>query len=93
MQTLKEEKEELKEYQKWDKQRRSLEYIIHERELKENKRKLDELEASRARSGQEQANLTAEVKTAQEKVKLATKRHKEAKKEAQTSKEERDTLR
>lgn len=93
MKTLEEEKEELKEYQCWDKQRRCLEYTIHERELKENKRKLEELEKSRANSGAEQARLCAEAKTAQEMVRAATKRLKEAKKEVQTAKEERDTLR
>ena len=40
---LEEEKEELKEYQKWDKMRRSLEYTIHDRELKENRKKLDDV--------------------------------------------------
>lgn len=38
--TLEEEKEELKQYQHFDKIRRALEYIIHEVELKENKKKL-----------------------------------------------------
>jgi structural maintenance of chromosome 3 (chondroitin sulfate proteoglycan 6) len=38
--TLEEEKEELKQYQHYDKIRRALEYIIHEVELNENKRKL-----------------------------------------------------
>lgn len=38
--TLEEEKEELKEYQNYDKVRRTLEYVIHEVELGENKRKL-----------------------------------------------------
>ncbi|XP_017887134.1 structural maintenance of chromosomes protein 3 [Ceratina calcarata] len=92
LKTLEEEKEELKEYQQWDKQRRCLEYTIHERELKENKKKLEDLEKSRANSGAEQARLCAEAKTAQEMVRVATKRLKEAKKEVQTSKEERDTL-
>lgn len=43
LQTLEEEKEELKEYQKWDKLRRSLEYCIHDRDLKDTKRKLEEV--------------------------------------------------
>lgn len=43
LKTLEEEKEELKEYQKWDKLRRSLEYCIHDRDLKDTKRKLDEV--------------------------------------------------
>ena len=41
--TLDEEKEELKQYQKWDKMRRSLEYTIHDHELKDSKRKLEEV--------------------------------------------------
>lgn len=43
LKTLEEEKEELKEYQKWDKMRRSLEYCIHDRELKETRKKLEEV--------------------------------------------------
>ena len=46
LQTLEEEKEELKEYQKWDKLRRSLEYCIHDRDLKDTKRKLEEVRFS-----------------------------------------------
>lgn len=46
LQTLEEEKEELKEYQKWDKLRRSLEYCIHDRDLKDTKRKLEEVNTS-----------------------------------------------
>lgn len=34
LKTLEEEKEELKEYQKWDKMHRSLEFTIHDKELK-----------------------------------------------------------
>lgn len=43
LQTLEEEKEELKEYQICDKKRRTLEFCIHDRELKETKRKLEEV--------------------------------------------------
>lgn len=43
LKTLEEEKEELKEYQKWDRARRVLEFIIHDTEHRENKRKLDEV--------------------------------------------------
>lgn len=93
LKTLEEEKEELKEYQRWDKQRRCLEYTIHERELKENKKKLEDLEESRANSGAMQAKLGADAKAAQEAVRSASKRLKEAKKEVSSAKEERDTLR
>lgn len=40
---MEEEKEELKEYQKWDRARRVLEFIIHDTEHRENKRKLEEV--------------------------------------------------
>lgn len=43
LKTLEEEKEELKEYQKWDRSRRMLEYIIYDTEHRENKRKLEEV--------------------------------------------------
>lgn len=43
--TLETEKEELKEYQKWDKMRRSLEFTIHDQELKEIKAKLEQVSA------------------------------------------------
>ena len=39
--TLKEEKEELAQYQTWDKKRRALEYTIYNQELTETKHKLD----------------------------------------------------
>lgn len=90
---MEEEKEELKEYQRWDKQRRCLEYTIHDRELRDNKKKLDELENSRENSGAEQKRLNMESKNAQEQVRNATKRLKDVKKDVQAAKEERDTLR
>ena len=39
--TLEEEKEELKAYQEWDKTRRSLEYTIHDKELRDTREKLE----------------------------------------------------
>lgn len=41
--TLEEEKEELAQYQKWDKMRRALEYTIYNQELNETRAKLDEV--------------------------------------------------
>ncbi|XP_026675502.1 structural maintenance of chromosomes protein 3-like isoform X2 [Ceratina calcarata] len=92
LKTLEEEKDELKIYQQWDKQRRCLEYTIHERKLKENKKKLEELERVSVNSRFEQGRLFAEAKAAQEMVRVATKRLKEAKKEVQSANEERDAL-
>nr|CAD7586739.1 unnamed protein product [Timema genevievae] len=92
LKTLEEEKEELKEYQKWDKMRRSLEYTIHDRELKETRKKLDDMEAARKNSGEEQKKYSAELKVAQEAIRSAARRLKETKKNVQAHKEERDTL-
>ncbi|CAH0394872.1 unnamed protein product [Bemisia tabaci] len=90
--TLKDEKEELKEYQKWDRMRRSLEYCIHDRELKDTKRKLDELMEKVNNFDEEQKRLQAEVKAASEGAKNAARKLKEAKKDVQQAKEDRDSL-
>lgn len=92
LQTLEEEKEELKEYQKWDKSRRTLEYIIHETELKENKKALDELESQRKSSGDKQKEFSKDVQEAQDKVKSIQKSLKEARKEVAASKDEKSVL-
>ncbi|XP_056647941.1 structural maintenance of chromosomes protein 3 [Diorhabda sublineata] len=90
--TLEEEKEELKQYQHYDKIRRALEYIIHEVELNENKKKLVELEKQRNESGTEQEKLAANLKKAQDNIKTLSKKTKETKKELASLKEERDIL-
>jgi structural maintenance of chromosome 3 (chondroitin sulfate proteoglycan 6) len=92
LKTLEEEKEELKEYQKWDRARRTLEYVIHETELKETKKQLDELEAQRKSSGDKQKQLNMEIQKAQEKSKTIQRSLKDAKKEVSTSKDERSVL-
>lgn len=92
LQTLEEEKEELKEYQKWDKSRRTLEYIIHETELKENKKAMDELESQRKSSGDKQKEFSKDVQEAQDKVKSIQKTLKEARKEVSVSKDEKSVL-
>ncbi|XP_022912891.1 structural maintenance of chromosomes protein 3 [Onthophagus taurus] len=90
--TLEEEKEELKQYQHHDKIRRALEYIIHEVELNENKKKKDDLEKQREESGSEQKKLTGNYKKAQEQIKVLTRKTKDTKKELVSIKEERDML-
>ncbi|GAB0091255.1 Structural maintenance of chromosomes protein [Sergentomyia squamirostris] len=92
LKTLEEEKEELKEYQKWDKARRTLEYIIHETELKDQKKQLEELENQRRTSGDKQKQLHQEVQKAQEKIKAIQKNLKDAKKEVSGAKEDRSVL-
>lgn len=92
LKTLEEEKEELKEYQRWDKARRTLEYIIHETELKETKKALDDLENQRKSSGDKQKHFKSEVQKAQEKIKGTQRQLKDAKKEVSTSKDERSVF-
>lgn len=90
--TLEEEKEELKEYQKWDKARRSLEYIIHETELKDTKKALDELENLRKTSGDKQKEFNKEIQEAQDKLKAIHKSLKEARKDVTILKDEKSVL-
>lgn len=92
LKTLEEEKEELKQYQLHDKNRRALEYIIHEVELNDNKRKLADLEKQRNESGSEQKTLANNLKKAQDQIKGLTKKTKETRKEVSSYKEERDVL-
>lgn len=92
LKTLEEEKEELKEYQKWDKSRRTLEYIIHETELKDNRKLLDELDNQRKSSGDKQKQFNIEVQKAQEKIKGFQKNLKDAKKEVAAAKDDKSLL-
>uniref|UniRef100_A0A6A7FP57 Structural maintenance of chromosomes protein 3 n=1 Tax=Hirondellea gigas TaxID=1518452 RepID=A0A6A7FP57_9CRUS len=89
--TLEEEKEELKEYQKYDKMRRSLEYTIHDRELKETRKKLDDMENQRKNSGAEQEKQRHTLHRAQDAIKTAAKDMKDIKQKATIVREERDT--
>ncbi|XP_027039126.1 structural maintenance of chromosomes protein 3-like [Pocillopora damicornis] len=68
LETLDEEKEELKAYQKWDKERRCLEYTIHDKELRETREKLDALESSRQQETDKASSLQKEIKDASNKV-------------------------
>lgn len=86
------EKDELKEYQNWDKMRRTLEFLIHEAELKENRKALDELEGQWKSSGDKKMEFLAEVQNAQEKIKSIEKRLKDAGKSAATAKNEKIIL-
>ncbi|KAK7110449.1 structural maintenance of chromosomes protein 3-like [Littorina saxatilis] len=90
--TLESEKEELKEYQKWDKMRRSLEYTIHDHELKDTRRKLDELQEKRDNSGEQSKQMRDQQQIANDKVKALNKELKELKQRIQALLEERDSL-
>lgn len=90
--TLEEEKEELKEYQKWDKARRTLEYIIHETELKDTKKQLDELENMRKSSGDKQKEFNKEIQEAQDKLKALHRSFKEARRNVELFRDEKSVL-
>lgn len=90
--TLEEEKEELKEYQKWDKARRTLEYIIHETELKDTRKHLEDLENQRKTSGDKQKEFNKEIQDAQDKLKSIHKSLKEARKDVTIYKDEKSVL-
>lgn len=90
--TLEEEKEELKEYQIWDKKRRTLEYCIHDRELKETQRKLEELESRITNVDEEHKRFTAIVKEAAHEAKKSAKNLRDAKRLVHSVKEDKDTL-
>merc|ERR1712042_304874 len=92
LKTLEEEKEELKEYQKYDKMRRALEYTIHDRELKETRKKLEDMENQRKNSGGEQEKLRQALQKVQETIKTVSKDMKEIKTKCSQAKEERDTF-
>ena len=62
---MEEEKEELKEYQKYDKMRRALEYTIHDRELQDTRKKLTDMENKRKNSGADAEKNRAELQEAQ----------------------------
>ncbi|KAG1659850.1 Structural maintenance of chromosomes protein 3 [Nymphon striatum] len=92
LQTLEEEKEELKAYQKWDKMRRALEYTIHDHELKETRKKLDDLTNRRETSGSLTDTLRENLQKASEEVKKSQKEIREVKGKYQTFREEKDAL-
>lgn len=57
LRTLENETKELKEYQHWDRERRALEYTIYDRELKETRKKLDDLQSRREQSSESAAEI------------------------------------
>jgi structural maintenance of chromosome 3 (chondroitin sulfate proteoglycan 6) len=90
--TLEEEKEELKEYQKWDKKRRALEYTIHDRELNETKKKLEELEVKRKRSGEGSEAFRTRLREAEKNAKQASRELKEIRQQVSQAKDEKQGI-
>ncbi|VDI42492.1 structural maintenance of chromosome 3 (chondroitin sulfate proteoglycan 6), partial [Mytilus galloprovincialis] len=90
--TLEEEKEELKEYQKWDKMRRSLEYTIHDHELRDTRKKLDELQDKRENSGTNTQKIRDLQQSSTDKVKAINKDLRDLKSRMQSIHDEKEQL-
>uniref|UniRef100_H2MKB0 Structural maintenance of chromosomes protein 3 n=1 Tax=Oryzias latipes TaxID=8090 RepID=H2MKB0_ORYLA len=90
--TLEDEKEELAQYQKWDKMRRALEYTIYNQELNETRAKLDELSSKRETCGDKSRQLRDAQQDARDKVEETERVVRELKSKISAMKEEREQL-
>nr|CAD2148029.1 unnamed protein product [Meloidogyne enterolobii] len=89
---LEEEKEDLKEYQKWDKMKRSIEYTIFDKEITEAKAKLEKLTDQRTKINTEQnkyETLLIEIKM---KIQNTEKQIRELDTHYKAKREEKETL-
>jgi structural maintenance of chromosome 3 (chondroitin sulfate proteoglycan 6) len=82
------EKEELKEFQKWDKMKRSIEYTIHNKELEHTQNKLNELQKTRTESALKSTEMYEKVNEVSEMIKVYQKEIKEIKAKEQILKDE-----
>ncbi|KAI2650269.1 Structural maintenance of chromosomes protein 3 [Labeo rohita] len=90
--TLEDEKEELAQYQKWDKMRRALEYTIYNQELNETRAKLDELSSKRETCGDKSRQLRDAQQDARDKVEETERVVRELKSRISAMKEEKEQL-
>ncbi|XP_069095509.1 structural maintenance of chromosomes protein 3 [Pleurodeles waltl] len=90
--TLEDEKEELAQYQKWDKMRRALEYTIYNQELNETRAKLDELSSKRETSGEKSRQLRDAQQEARDKMEEIERNARELKSKISAMKEEKEQL-
>jgi structural maintenance of chromosome 3 (chondroitin sulfate proteoglycan 6) len=67
------EKEELKEFQKWDKMKRSIEYTIHNKELENTQNKLNELQKMRSENSNQSNEFYEKLNSVGEQVKVIEK--------------------
>ncbi|KAK3027362.1 hypothetical protein RJ639_040961, partial [Escallonia herrerae] len=89
---LEEEKAELKKYQQLDKQRKSLEYSIYEKELHDARQKLAEVEEARNKVSETSTKMYNNVLDAHEKLKELDKSSKDLTKEVQSLNREKETI-
>ncbi|KAH7561344.1 hypothetical protein JRO89_XS10G0214200 [Xanthoceras sorbifolium] len=89
---LDEEKEELRKYQQLDKQRKSLEYTIYDKELHDARQKLAEVEETRTKFSETSAKMYNSVLDAHEKSKDLDEMFKDLTKEVQALNNEKEAV-
>ncbi|CAA7022681.1 unnamed protein product [Microthlaspi erraticum] len=89
---LDEEKEELRKYQQLDKQRKSLEYTIYDKELHDTKEKLEQVEVARTKASEESTKMYDRVEKAQDDSRSLDESLKGLTKELQTLYKEKETV-
>lgn len=92
MNELEQEKEELKKYQQLDKQRKSLEYTIYDKELHDARQKLNEVEEARNKVAENSTKMYESVLEAHEKSKELEKLSKDLTKEIQILSKEKEAV-
>nr|CAN69188.1 hypothetical protein VITISV_042007 [Vitis vinifera] len=89
---LDEEKEELRKYQQLDKQRKSLEYTIYDKELHDARHKLGEVEEARTKVSETSTRMYNSVLEAHEKSKDLDKTYKDLTKDVQGLNKEKESI-
>ncbi|XP_059659711.1 structural maintenance of chromosomes protein 3 [Cornus florida] len=89
---LDEEKEELRKYQQLDKQRKSLEYTIYDKELHDARQKLGEVEDARNKVSETSTKMYNSVLDAHEKSKELDKTFKDVTREVQSLNKEKEAI-
>ncbi|KAG5401567.1 hypothetical protein IGI04_016174 [Brassica rapa subsp. trilocularis] len=89
---LDEEKEELRKYQQLDKQRKSLEYTIYDKELHDTREKLEQVEVARTKASEESTKMYDRVEKAQDESRSLDESLKGLTKELQTLNKEKETV-
>lgn len=90
--TLEGEKEELKEYMRYDKMRRAIEYSIYNTELEDSRRKQKELEEKRECSASTAERLREQLTNLSEQIKDSNREVREIKTRLGGQKEDKDNL-
>lgn len=86
------EKEELKEFERWDKMKRSIEYTIHNKELEHTQNKLNELQMARTDSSGRTNELYEKLNQIGEETKKVEKAIRELRTKEQLLKDESEQL-